>query len=129
MDFVVAMGKAAVGRQSGLHTFPLFLADKGRDLRHQDPLFAGHVDTAETGVLARRGTRAAFHRATTTPAVAIHPAHVCRIRQQSSDAGQVPALQPLGRAQSTLMEQAGQRTEAVRLLRIPGEHLAHNGGF
>src|SRR4051794_30952614 len=60
MDFVVAMGKAAVGSQSGLHTFPLFLADKGRNLRHQDPLFSGHVDTAETGVFARRGSRAAF---------------------------------------------------------------------
>src|SRR3954453_13442013 len=71
MDFVVAMGKAAVGSQSGLHTFPLFLADKGRDLRHQDSLFSGHVDTAETGVLARRGTRAAFQRATTTHAEAV----------------------------------------------------------
>src|SRR3982750_969993 len=94
MRFVVALGKAPVAGEPGLHTVELLLTDKRRDFGHQDPLVSWRVHPAPGGVLARRCCRAPLQRTAAMPAVAIDLASISWIGQQAADAGQVPAGQP-----------------------------------
>src|SRR3954466_14541815 len=110
-----------------LHAVELLLADEGRDLGHQDPFLAGRVHPAHGRVLARRRRRAPLQRAAAVPAVAVDQAGIGRVGQQGPDAGEVPAGQPRRRPDPVLLQPPRERAEAVRLLRVPGEHLAHDG--
>src|SRR5215212_4681716 len=127
VGLVVALGKAPVASQLGLHAVELLLADERWDLRHQDPLFSRRIHPAHGGALARRRCRAPLQRTAAMPTVAVDLARIGWIGQQAADAGQVPAGQARRCLDAALLQQACQRAEAVRLLRIPGEHLADDG--
>jgi hypothetical protein len=124
---VVALRETAVAGEPRLHAVELLLADEGRDLGHQDPVLARRIHPAHGGALARCRRRAPLQRAAAMPAVAIDLAGIGRIGQQGPDAGQVPACQPRRRPDPAPLQQPCQRAEAVRFLRVPGEHLAHDG--
>ena len=129
VGLVVALREAPIAGQPRLHEVELLLADDGRDLGDQDPLLAWHVDPAPRRALAWGGGGASLQCAPTAPAVAVDRPGVGRVGQQSPDTGEVPAGQPRRCLDPVLLEPARQRAEAVRLLRVPGEHLAHDGGF